>query len=275
MPRQHLWGVDALAAAGHAVDVAPFHEPHEREPLDLVSSRSRRVLGISTRRLTRCAGSPRSTRCTARIRPVWPGLRSRADCSPARFVSVVHHPVHSALRRHASARHDVLVCLSESLASELHRKLRRRRAHIVHLPWGPDLSWPLYRSQGEDNGVVSAGKSNRDLAMRGGVYVAGAELQRIADPAELPDRQVLEGGIHGRDPVGAGRGLHQPSLLARAGRAVALGRGELGEIGPPPQLIHDRLDLLPRLGAAGYRLALTRISCQTIIAVLLYSLSLI
>ncbi|MBV9748455.1 MAG: hypothetical protein JO157_06560, partial [Acetobacteraceae bacterium] len=45
MPRQHLWGIDALSAAGQTVDIAPFHEPHERNLLDVVSSRARRALG--------------------------------------------------------------------------------------------------------------------------------------------------------------------------------------------------------------------------------------
>jgi glycosyltransferase involved in cell wall biosynthesis len=164
MPRQHLWGIDALAAAGHVIDVAPFHEPHERNLLDVVSSRSRRALGHldqeahALRRIV----STDVVYCADQTGLAGLAL-ARGVLGTTRLVSVVHHPVHSGLKRRAAARHDALLCLSEALASQLERDLMGHRARIVHVPWGPDLSCPLYRSRGEVNGVVSAGKSNRDL----------------------------------------------------------------------------------------------------------------
>lgn len=208
MPRQHLWGLDALAAAGHAVDIAPFHEPHERKALDLISSRSRRALGqldqeahalrrIASTDVLYCADQ-HGLAGLALVRGLLP---------PTRFVSVVHHPVHSALKRRALARHDVLLCLSEVLASQLQRDLPRRRMRAVHLPWGPDLGCPLYSSRGEANGVVSAGKSNRDLTtLARALNISGAPAvvydlaHEVSAPPHPGVRLIRSGDIDGVDP---------------------------------------------------------------------------
>ena len=208
IPRQHLWGVDALAEHGDNVGIAPFHEPHERRLLDRLSSRSRRLLGHIDQEayaLRRLAASD-VLYCADQIG--LSGLALARGVLPAvRFVSVVHHPVHNVLRATALARQDVLVCLSDTLASELRRELPRRRAHVVHLPWGPDLSWSLYRSRGDENGVVSAGKSNRDLrtlaraleisGAPGIVYDLARELPAPPNPAV---RLVGPGDMNGIDP---------------------------------------------------------------------------
>ena len=215
MPRQHLWGVDALAAAGHVVDIAPFSEPHDRNALDRISSRTRRLLGhldqeaYAARRLAAidvlfCADQNGLA-----------GLALARSLLPAaRFISVVHHPVHNAVRRSASALQDVLVCLSQALSSQLQRDLPRRRAAVVHLPWGPDLSWPLYHSRGEGNGVVSAGKSNRDLTTLakaleisrapGTVYDLAHEL---SGPLDAGVRLIGPGEVAGVDPDAPGQYL--------------------------------------------------------------------
>jgi glycosyltransferase involved in cell wall biosynthesis len=215
VPRQHLWGVDALAAAGHIVDVAPFHEPDERNLLDRISSRSRRVLGhldqeayamrrMATVDVLYCADQA-GLGGLALARGLLPRVR---------FISVVHHPVHNAVRRATSARQDVLVSLSETLSLRLQRDLPRRRARVVHLPWGPDLSCPLYRSGGEGNGVVSAGKSNRDLtslatALRtsraaGVVYDL---TQEVSVPPNPSVRLIGPGDVDGVDPDAPGQYL--------------------------------------------------------------------
>ena len=227
-PRQHLWGVDALAAAGHVVDIAPFHEAYERNPLDLVSSRSRRVLGHLDQEAyaLRRMASIDALYCADQT-----GLAGLALARPllpaARFVSVVHHPVRSAVRRRAAAQHDMLVCLSESLASELARELPRRRARIVHLPWGPDLSWPLYRSQGDENGVVSAGKSNRDLpTLARALEISGApallyDLAReVAKPPNPAVRLIRPGDLDGVDPDAPGQYLATRALADIAAASV-------------------------------------------------------
>jgi glycosyltransferase involved in cell wall biosynthesis len=215
MPRQHLWGVDALAAAGHAVAIAPFHEPRERNLLELASSSSRQVLGHLDQEV-------HAMRRLASIDVLYcadqnglAGLaRARGLLPRARFVSVVHHPVGSALKRRALACHDVLLCLSQALASQLERELPRRRAHIAHVPWGPDLSWPSYRSRGEVNGVVSAGKSNRDLrTLARALDISGApavlyDLARVLPEPPSPDvRLIRPGDLDGVDPDAPGQYL--------------------------------------------------------------------
>jgi glycosyltransferase involved in cell wall biosynthesis len=212
VPGQHAWGVDALASEGHVVDFAPFHEPVQRNPLDRLSSATRHIVGQLDQELY----------ALRRIRDVdafycanqfgLAGLALVRDLLPrTRFVSVVHHPVRNALRRASAARHDVLICLSEALRGELERDLPGRRAQIVHVPWGPDLASPLYHASGEANGVVSAGKSNRDLATlaaalgktgaNGVVYDLGGVLSA---PPNQSVRLVRRGDLEGADPDSAG-----------------------------------------------------------------------
>jgi glycosyltransferase involved in cell wall biosynthesis len=228
VPRQHLWGVDALAAAGHAVAIAPFHEPVERDPLDIISARSRRLLGhldqeaYAMRRMAAvdvlyCADQTGLA-----------GLALARSLLPAaRLVSVVHHPVRTTVRRLAASRHDLLVCLSEALAAELRRELPRRRADIVHLPWGPDLRCPLYRPQGESHGVVSAGKSNRDLrTLTRALQISGApglvyDLGReVPAPPNEHVRLIRPGDIDGVDPDAPSQYLATRALEDIAAAAV-------------------------------------------------------
>lgn len=201
IPRQHLWGVDALVAEGHAVDVAPFHEAHEANLLGRISLRSRRVLGDLDQEAyaLRRIGSLDVLYCADQNGLA--GLALARHLLPSRWlVSVVHHPVRNPLRRTACARHDVLVCLSEALASELRRALPRRRAQIVHLPWGPDLSCSLYRPQDERAGVVSAGKSNRDLrTLARALELSGApavvyDLENVLRSPPHPDARLIGPG---------------------------------------------------------------------------------
>jgi glycosyltransferase involved in cell wall biosynthesis len=208
MPGQHVWAVDALAARGHAVRFAPFHEPSDGDRLDRLSRRSRGLLGhldqeaYAARRLRKLD----ALYCADQM-----GLSGlaliRAFLPSTRFISVVHHPAGHPARRAALARQDALVCLSQTIADELERALPRKRPRIVHLPWGPDLASPLYRPAGEANGVVSAGKSNRDLTTlaralastgtRGVVYDLERRLPRPPNPAV---RLVHPGQSDGVDP---------------------------------------------------------------------------
>ena len=212
VPRQHVWGVDGLVAHGHRVALAPFHEPGDRDLLDRLSSTSRGLAGhldqeaYALRRLSRfdalyCADQI-GLAGLALARPVLPATR---------LVSVVHHPLGNALRQAAAARHDVLVCLSGALRDELKRTLPRRRAKVVDLPWGPDLASPLYVTRGEANGVVSAGKSNRDLqtltralARTRAAGVVYDLDRRLAGPPSDAVRLVRPGGADGVDPDSPG-----------------------------------------------------------------------
>jgi glycosyltransferase involved in cell wall biosynthesis len=212
VPGQHAWGVDALAARGHVIDFAPFHEPGERNVMDRLSSATRHIAGQLDQ----------EEYALLRIRDVdafycadqfgLAGLTLVRGLLPrARFVSVVHHPVRNALRRASAARHDVLICLSEALRGELERDLPGRRPQIVHVPWGPDLASPLYRASGEANGVVSAGKSNRDLVtLAAALRQTGANGMiydldgALSAPPSQSVRLVRRGDLDGADPDSAG-----------------------------------------------------------------------
>lgn len=227
-PRQHVWGVDQLVAAGHGVDFAPFHEPGDPDRLAILSRRSRGLLGhldqeaYALRRLRHvdilyCADQM-GLSGLALARRVLPG---------ARLVSVVHHPVGNHLRRLTLARQDVLVGLSPAVCADLKTAISRGRGTVVHVPWGPDLECDLYRSTGEGNGVVSAGKSNRDLmtlvqAMsdchaEGLIY----DLERRL-PAAVPEgiRVVRPGHGPGVDPDATGGYIAQRAIADLAGAAI-------------------------------------------------------
>jgi glycosyltransferase involved in cell wall biosynthesis len=212
MPAQHLWGVDALAAAGHDLDFAPFHEPGERNLLDRISDRSRRLLGhldqeaYAARRIARtdivyCADQMGSS-----------GLAiARKLVRRTKLVAVVHHPIRHPLRLAAAARQDVLICLSERLKEEIDNGLPRRRGTVVALPWGPDLKSALYVPDGESNGVVSGGKANRDLKTLVRALEAAGAHGLVYDLARtLPSRQdgpvklVRPGERDGVDPNSPG-----------------------------------------------------------------------
>lgn len=94
-------------------------------------------------------------------------------------VSVVHHqPNRSVINQISVRRHAGLICLSEHVRSMLPSEMKK---HSRVLPWGPDLGSPLYSNVDESLGVVSAGKSNRDL----GTLVSA--LGRTGDAAVVYD----------------------------------------------------------------------------------------
>ncbi len=212
IPRQHVWGVDALLRAGHVVEFAPFHEPGERNLLDRLSTRARRLLGHLDQEAYAIGRMRRTDVLYCADQTGLAGIALTRRVLPrTRLVSVVHHPIHNPVRQAAAARHDILVCLSAALADGLERDLSRRRATITQLPWGPDLACPLYQPQGEGNGVVSAGKSNRDLptiaqalARTGAAGVVYDLERQIPAPPSAAVRLVHPGGTGGVDPDSPG-----------------------------------------------------------------------
>jgi glycosyltransferase involved in cell wall biosynthesis len=230
MPAQHVWGVDALAARGHVVQFAPFHEASDGNRLERLSLHTRGLLGhldqeaYATRRIRRldalyCADQM-GLSGLAMIRSVLPH---------ARLISVVHHPVGHAARRAALARHDALVCLSPAIQAELERALspRRARPKLIHLPWGPDLASPLYRAAGEANGVVSVGKSNRDLptlaealAKTGASGVVYDLERRLTQPPSDAVRVVHPGQSAGVDPNSPGGYLPARAIAETAAASI-------------------------------------------------------
>jgi glycosyltransferase involved in cell wall biosynthesis len=226
--RQHIWGVDALAANGNRVEFAPFHDTADGNLLERLGSSTRGVIGhldqetYALRRLRRFD----TLYCADQMGLAGLAL-ARGVLPTTRLVSVVHHPLGNVARRAAAARHDVLVCLSAALRDELERTLPRRRACVVHLPWGPDLSSPLYQRRGESNGVVSAGKSNRDLetltralARTGAAGVVYDLESRLTAPPTDAVRLVHPGGADGIDPDSPGGYLAAHAIADTAAASV-------------------------------------------------------
>jgi glycosyltransferase involved in cell wall biosynthesis len=84
------------------------------------------------------------------------------------------------------------------------QRLGARNTRLV--AWGPELSSPLYaRETSEDLGVVSAGKSGRDLKTLAVALRVTAQLAVIYDTerqlAEAPEHvRIVRGGGEGADP---------------------------------------------------------------------------
>jgi len=235
MPTQHVWGLDALARAGHDIEIAPFHEPGERHPLDLASRWSRLAFGQIDQELfalgSRCdvfySADNRSARGLALLRSV---VRRP-------IVSVLHHPVgESAVNRAAMRGTDAALCLSPRVRDGAER-LGARQARFV--PWGPDLSSAIYRREiSEERGVVSAGKTNRDLTtlaqalriarQRGVIYDLEGQLRDLP-----PGTERIGPGGEGRDPDAPGAYLATRVLhdLARASLVAIPGRSPAALIG--------------------------------------------
>jgi glycosyltransferase involved in cell wall biosynthesis len=220
--------VDGLAARGHTVDLAPFHEPSDANRLERLGARARGLLGhldqeaYALQRLRRLD----VLYCADQIGLAGLALTRRA-LPPVRLVSVVHHPLGHRARALAAARHDALVCLSPGVRDELERVLPRRRTKLVHLPWGPDLASPIYRDRGEANGVVSAGKSNRDLATLARALAttdaAGVVYdleRRLAEPPNAAVRLVHPGQAGGVDPNSPGGYLPERTIADSAAASI-------------------------------------------------------
>lgn len=201
-PGQHAWGVDFLAERHH-VQLAPFHEPGERNRLERLSARLGWRCGQLDQELWALARSSDVIYAADQY-----SLRGIALLKPwihSRLVSVIHHPVDErrSIRR-ATLRHDHLACLSAQLASEM-VDLGVPAWKVTTVSWGPDLRSPLYREPRDEGIVVSAGKSNRDLSTlvqalaktgdRARVYDLDAEIRTAPGNVEL----VRSGGP-GLDP---------------------------------------------------------------------------
>ncbi len=202
MPRQHVWGVDSLAEDGHSVSIAPYEEPAERGMLAKMSKKSRYVLGQLDQELFAIRQSA--------------DLYYSADQGSARglallqakpVISVVHHKSDAgALGLTTTRRHAGLVCLSEHVRSMLPTEVRRRS---IVAPWGPDLGSGLYVSVDESGGILSAGKSNRDLPTLVAALARSGDGARVYDPFRRitsPPKNVtiVQPGHSEEDPAAPG-----------------------------------------------------------------------
>jgi glycosyltransferase involved in cell wall biosynthesis len=162
-PRQHLWGADALEAAGHEVEYGPFGPP-----LEARGARLRQQAAMLRRGGIVLAGEAAMARELARL---------------GRPVVGVLHDVGAGLP-HWVRRLRLAVCLS--------RRARDAIAAVggrpLLLPWGPDLRFAGYARDG-DGPVVAAGKSNRDWpTLLAGLARSGAAAEVVVTrDASLPD----------------------------------------------------------------------------------------
>lgn len=174
-PAQQLWGADALAAAGHDVELG-FLGPRDRRLLRTTELTAMRFghldeqLGLWRRRAEAgvvYAGEASLVRALA-VLPRRPPL-----------VAVVHDLATSSARAAALAV-DVAICLSQRTHDEL-VAAGRPPADTPVLPWGPDLDFPGYAPPPRGERVVSTGRTRRDLT------TLRAALARLGDPpASLP-----------------------------------------------------------------------------------------
>jgi glycosyltransferase involved in cell wall biosynthesis len=164
-PRQHLYGADALAAAGWDVTVAPYAET------GLAPSLTRRMrwragdLGqqgavVRSRlhgRVACYAAEPNTLAAVAYLHGVklWRGP----------VVTVLHTVPRRTARTVALLRgYDAILCLSSYVRDELLERFDLDPARVAWAAWGPDLGFAGYRATPAAPGdrVVSSGKTNRD-----------------------------------------------------------------------------------------------------------------
>lgn len=162
-PKQHLYGSDALAAAGFEIVIL------EHPPTGLAHSLSARAgwRAGDVRQLPRAlrrgdgqcvdvAAEPLHVAGIAALR-AWRWRRQP-------LVAVVHAPIRpSNFARRLVAGIDVAVCMSRAVQAHLIQAFDRSPQTTLWAPWGPDLTFPGYVSQGEDF-VLSSGKTRRDVA---------------------------------------------------------------------------------------------------------------
>lgn len=159
-PRQHLYGADYLAAAGHHVQWA---EPSEHGWLTRAGRRGRGRWGDLGQELAiRRAVTPGSVCFAAEPWHVAGVSRLRRRGSwPAPLIGVLHQPPRGASALDLARGFDVALCLSRKTAEEA-VAAGRDPARTTALPWGPDVTMTGYASTGAEF-VLSSGKTNRDL----------------------------------------------------------------------------------------------------------------
>jgi hypothetical protein len=156
-PRHHLWGADALEAAGHSVEYGPFGSG--RHALTRLSW----ALGGRLGDVEQAAAIAARARGGDTV--VYSGeatlvrglaLARRAGW-PVRVVAIVHSAVAAWM-----TGLDVAVCLSSHLRDELVDVHGRDPATTPVAPWGPDLGYERYTATGSEL-IVSAGQTERDV----------------------------------------------------------------------------------------------------------------
>jgi glycosyltransferase involved in cell wall biosynthesis len=163
MPRHHLWGAEALAAAGHEVQLGAFGPPSPL--LRHLTWRTRKRLGDFGQQLGIARRTTSDTVAYVGEAGIVRGLAylraAHAWRSP--LVAVFHAvPEPSAFERAWVRGVDVALCLSSRHRDILIERFGRDPATTRFVGWGPALDHPGY-SGGEEHYVVSAGKTDRDV----------------------------------------------------------------------------------------------------------------
>jgi len=178
-PAQHLYGADALRAAGWDLRVAPFSERSDalaRKAKYRLGDPWQQAFAMRTRGVA-YSGDPNSLAGLAYLRGLHLHFRP--------LVAVVHTVPRRTLRtRRLLGGYDRIVCLSTYVRDALRETFG---IEAVFAPWGPALDFPGYVAT-EGERVVSSGKTNRDQPTL---------------LAALGDRKAT---VYARSP----RGLHVP-----------------------------------------------------------------
>jgi glycosyltransferase involved in cell wall biosynthesis len=192
-PAQHLWGIDALRAAGHQVILAPDDaHPWLSRRGSSIGDVGRSLSALQHRSdIDLLYGADAAT-----LRPWALARRSRLTRKPV--VLTQHQPPgrHPAVLQGLRGA-DAVICLSRVVQGQV-EDLRQRPA--TWLPWGPDLAFAGYSGPVSDvGGVVSTGKTQRDvqtlLQAMGRAGVAGSVFAPGGTPS--PERvKVVSTDVH-------------------------------------------------------------------------------
>ncbi len=175
LPRHHLWGADALEAAGFDVEYGFFGR--DRRLPKHVSWRLGDRLGDLEQQWVMARRADRDTVIFAGEASLVRGL-SRLPRRPP-IVAVVHRAAPWARRL------DVAICLSARVRDAV-------RADAVLAPWGPDLGFAGYAPTGEEL-VVSAGRTERDTdTLRRALEGTGLPARIHRDQRLRPFPEVLD-----------------------------------------------------------------------------------
>jgi hypothetical protein len=214
-PRQHLWGADALAAAGHRVEWGPFGGS---EPLGRLSRVTRGKLGSLAEEWALARAADSATLVYSGDQNLTRGM---AWLGRWRLASVFHS-IEPGRGGAWVRRVDVAFALSARTRDVLVESFGRDASATHLVSWGPDLDYRGYEGGGSFEVVVSAGKTGRDLGT----------LRAALDLAGLPSRvYALEPGEGPRDLNAVLDDMRRASVVAipLADPSRLLGLSEFGD----------------------------------------------
>ncbi|WP_157453906.1 hypothetical protein [Cellulomonas sp. Root485] len=159
-PAHHAWATDALGRR-HELSHARFREPADQGRAEQISRALRLRLGQLRQEMEVFSVAPDLVYAADERTGAGLGMLP-AGTRPWKLVTVVHHPItRGALSSRTLRGTDLAICLASSTADTARARGARG---IVTARWGPDLAARAYSVVADESaGVVSTGKSNRDL----------------------------------------------------------------------------------------------------------------